>query len=105
MVDLIKKHIKEVVNETWNNANRCEDVKDEIMNAALGLAGEAGEVVDVLKKMFYHRPKNRRDELMVEMGDVYYYMGKLQDLFGFTTEEILEANKVKLFERYEVEGK
>lgn len=102
MSNPIKEHLENVVNPTWNYAERCRDEQDEVMNAALGLVAEAGEVVDIIKKTFYHKPKNRREDLLLELGDVLYYYAKFIDLYGFTLEEILEANKVKLFERYEI---
>lgn len=103
-MSLITQYLKEVVNPTWNYAQRCRDEQDEIMNAALGLASEGGEAADVIKKTFFHKEKNRRNELLLELGDVMYYHTKLSDIYGFTFEEILEANKVKLYERYEING-
>lgn len=101
----IEKHCREVVDLTWNHAKRCRDEQDEVMNAALGLVAEAGEVADIVKKSFFHKPKDRRAELLLELGDVMYYYAKFIDLYGFTLEEILEANKVKLFERYNIDAK
>lgn len=99
----LKTHFKEVVSKLWNASGRCETDKDHFMNAALGLAAEAGEVADIHKKFFFHRAKDGyKDELLLELGDVYFYLLKVQDLWGFTTKEILEANKEKLFARYNV---
>lgn len=103
MAGKLKKHFKEVVSKLWNNSGRCETDKDHFMNAALGLAAEAGEVADIHKKFFYHRQKEGyREELLLELGDVYFYLLKVQDLWGFTTKEILDANRAKLFQRYNV---
>jgi len=99
----LKKHLNEVVNVTWNFAGRCEDVKDEILNAVLGLVGEAGEVADQHKKMMYHvstDPDKHREKLVYELGDVYYYLLKLQDLHGISTKEVLAANRKKLASRH-----
>lgn len=102
-MDIIAEHYEEVVKPTWNAAGRCKAVTEEIMNAALGVAGEAGEVADVIKKSFFHTEKNRREDLKEEIGDVYYYLAVLQHLYGLDTEEILAINKAKLFKRHEVE--
>ena len=102
MPDPLLKHCKEVVNPTWNYAGRCKDFRDEVMNTALGIAGEGGEVADVIKKTFFHAEKYRCEELKLELGDLLYYTSKLMDLYGLTLDEILEANKAKLFERYQV---
>lgn len=107
-MDQLEAHLKNVVNKTWNFAGRCNNIEDEIQNAVLGLAGEAGETADQVKKMLYHTPKpgeHHREKLRYELGDVYYYLLKLQDLMGFTTEEILEANLEKLASRHPELGK
>ena len=98
--DPLAAHLKDVVNVSWNNAGRLRDSQDHIMNAATGLAAEAGEVLDIHKKMFYHRPKDYRLDLVNEIGDVYFYLLKLQELHGITTQEALDANKAKLAVRY-----
>jgi NTP pyrophosphatase (non-canonical NTP hydrolase) len=73
------------------------------MNAVLGLAGEAGEVADQVKKWQYHTEKSfefHREKLVSELGDVYFYLLKLQDLTGITTEECIAANRAKLESRH-----
>jgi len=100
----LKEHYLEVVSRLWNAAERCETDKDHFLNAALGLAAEAGEVADIHKKHFYHKVNDKyREELLLELGDVYFYLLKVQALWGFTTKEILKANKDKLFKRYGVD--
>jgi len=103
-MDPLAKHYKNVVSRTWNFSGRVETPKDDIMNAVLGFGGEAGEVVDIHKKMLYHNPKDRYiEDLKLELGDVCYYMSKILNIYGWTLEEILEANKEKLFERHGIE--
>ena len=99
--DIIQKHLDNEINPRWNWWDKAETEKDEVMNAVIGLAGEAGEVCNVVKKMYFHdeRP-GRKEALLLELGDVYFYLAKVQDLFGFTTAEVLNANKEKLEERF-----
>lgn len=96
----LEKHLKDVVNKCWNYAGKAKSWQDEVMNAVLGLAGEAGEVADLHKKMFYHSEKDRTLELINELGDVCYYLVKVMDLHGITLEQVLAANKEKLMARY-----
>lgn len=96
----LEKHLREVVDRTWNAANRCKTWDDHVWNAVSGLAGEAAEVLDVHKKMYFHAEKDRREEILLELGDVCFYLPKVIELHGFSLEEVLEANKVKLFKRY-----
>jgi NTP pyrophosphatase (non-canonical NTP hydrolase) len=64
--------------------------------------GEAGEVADAHKKLWFHAPKDRLHDIKLELGDVLYYQSKLHNIYGVTMEELLAMNKAKLFERYEV---
>ena len=98
----LEAHLHEVVNVTWNYAGRLEGWKDHVLNAVMGLAGEAAEVLDEHKKLLFHAEKDRSEEIKLELGDVCYYLGKTLDLHGLTLEEVLEANKKKLFERHGV---
>lgn len=96
----LDRHLHEVVNVSWNYAKRIETWQDHVMNAVLGLGGEAGEIVDLHKKLFYHTEKDRRDELINELGDLCFYLAKVMELHGITLEECLEANMVKLQARH-----
>lgn len=96
----LEKHLREVVDRTWNFAGKCKTWDDHVLNAAMGLAGEAGEVLDVHKKHYFHADKDRRAEVREELGDVCFYLPKAIELWGFTLEECCEDNKVKLFSRY-----
>ena len=48
---------------------------DRLRNATLGIAGEAGEIVDVVKKFLYHGKSSEetRAKLEGEIGDLFYY--------------------------------
>lgn len=76
--------------------------KEAITNATFGLAGEAGEIADLIKKMFFHGKdiNETRAKLLLEFGDLLFYLDWLSDLAGFTLEEIAIANKIKLERRF-----
>lgn len=98
-----KQHLDEVINPCWNYAGRCDTHKDEVMNAVLGLGGEAGEIVDQVKKMFYHTQKPdpfHKEKLISELGDSFFYHIKFMDLLGITLDEVLAANRAKLQSRH-----
>lgn len=100
-MNLLDNHYEEVIKPTWNYAKRIHTANDDWSNAALGLAGEAGETVDTIKKMLYHTAdKDYTEALKKELGDVIYYWNKVRMLAGFTVKEILEANKEKLSSRH-----
>lgn len=71
-----------------------------ILNGALGLAGEAGEVSDIIKKWIFHEKRLNEEHLKKELGDVMWYIALICDSFGFSLDEILQMNVNKLMARY-----
>jgi NTP pyrophosphatase (non-canonical NTP hydrolase) len=71
----------------------------ELIECGLGLAGEAGEVVDVLKKHVIHGQPLDKEALTKEMGDLYNYLSMLSYRTGISFETIREANVRKLAAR------
>lgn len=67
---------------------------------ALGLAGEAGEVCDLLKKVHGHGKAYDADKMKKELGDVLWYLANLASAHGFNLSEVAEANVEKLQARY-----
>jgi NTP pyrophosphatase (non-canonical NTP hydrolase) len=103
----LKRHLNEVINPSWNFSGRLQN-RDHEMNAVVGLASEAGEVLDVMKKAWFHDEKPRdfiRKKLVLELGDVVYYLLKTMDLFDISMKEVLEGNRAKLESRHPELGK
>ena len=73
---------------------------ESLKNAAFGLSGESGEVVDLLKKFFYQGQELDLVHLMLEIGDVFYYLYWIGMLLDIDIAEIYFANIEKLNERY-----
>lgn len=67
---------------------------------AMGLAGEAGEVVDLLKKALGHGTTLNRSEVGRELGDVIWYAVAIGLDLGLPLEEIMRLNEEKLRARY-----
>lgn len=71
-----------------------------LLHLALGISGEAGEVVDAVKKTaIYNKPLDR-DNIIEELGDLEFYMEGLRQAIGVTREEVIESNVQKLGKRY-----
>lgn len=66
----------------------------------LGLAGEAGEVADLLKKKYGHGKDVPRENIAKELGDVGWYQNAIADSFGYTAEDIATTNSDKLRARH-----
>ena len=67
---------------------------------AMGLAGEAGEVVDYLKKVLGHGHSVDIDHLKKELGDVLWYVSAVAESFDIELEDVGCENIVKLRKRY-----
>lgn len=72
----------------------------ELLNGALGLTGESGEVADLIKKYLFHGHDLDKDELVKELGDVCWYVALLCHAIGVSLEEIMSRNIEKLKKRY-----
>lgn len=72
----------------------------ELINGALGLTGEAGEVSDIIKKHVFHGHDLDKDEIIKELGDVCWYVALLSHAIGVPLEDILQTNVDKLKRRY-----
>ena len=74
--------------------------RERLLNDALGLAGEAGEVADYLKKVLFHGHEMNPEEVIKECGDVLWYVTDMLDSLGYTLLYAAEKNKEKLRKRY-----
>lgn len=73
---------------------------DMLRNAAYGLNGESGEVIDLLKKHEFQGHELDREKLIDEAGDVCWYIALLGSALGVSLEEIMQRNVDKLKRRY-----
>ena len=76
------------------------DDENEMIGAALGLAGETGEVIDYIKKFLFQGKPWDKNKLIEELGDVRWYLEYMCISVGTTLEEVEEANVNKLRKRY-----
>ncbi len=67
---------------------------------ALGLAGEAGEVIDLMKKEIGHGHPADPLKVAVELGDVLWYVANLADAYGLSLSDVATMNIDKLRARY-----
>lgn len=71
---------------------------DELAMCALGLAGETGEAVEVIKKYLRDGTLDR-ENLVKELGDLMYYWARLCAMFELRPEDVIKANVEKLTDR------
>lgn len=73
---------------------------EHLMNGALGLAGEAGEVADIVKKATFQGHTINREHIAKELGDVCWYIAETATAIGYDLETIMHMNIDKLMKRY-----
>lgn len=71
-----------------------------ILDGCLGLAGEVGEFVDLVKKWIFHEHPIDEEHLKKELGDICWYVALICFCFGWDLQEILDLNIRKLEQRY-----
>ena len=71
-----------------------------MLHMVLGISGEAGELLDAIKKAAIYRKPLDRANVIEELGDLEFFMQGLRDSLGITREQCLEANIIKLSRRY-----
>ncbi len=80
--------------------NPALDKKDVLINGVMGLCGEAGEAIDIVKKHLAQGHELERDALIKELGDVAWYLAETAYALGVPLEEVCQRNIDKLKARY-----
>jgi NTP pyrophosphatase (non-canonical NTP hydrolase) len=71
-----------------------------LIHMVMGISGEAGELLDAVKKRAIYRKPLDLDNVIEELGDLEFYMEGLRGALGISRGETLAANMAKLAKRY-----
>ena len=74
--------------------------KDVLINGVMGLCGESGEAIDIVKKWLAQGHDLDRERLAKELGDIAWYLAETAYALDIPLEDILKANIEKLAKRY-----
>ena len=74
--------------------------ENQLINGAMGLCGESGEFMDLLKKQMFHGHEMDKEHMAKELGDIAWYLATAADALGYDLETILQMNVDKLLARY-----
>ena len=80
--------------------NPALDEKDGLINSVMGLCGESGEAIDIVKKWLAQGHELDKEHLAKELGDIAWYLAEAATALGIPLEDILAANIEKLKKRY-----
>ena len=101
MIDSITEYAR-LANITLADRVRKNNMLVEL-NAATGIASEAGEINEITKKRYFHdHPNTPETELHMkkELGDLVWYWALMCYAYGFEPAEVLQVNIDKLKARY-----
>ena len=76
------------------------DKKDVLINGVMGLCGESGEAIDIVKKWLAQGHSLDREKLAKELGDIAWYLAETAYAMDLPLEDILQGNLDKLAKRY-----
>lgn len=76
------------------------DKRDVLINGVMGLCGEAGEAIDLVKKHLHQGHALDREGLLKELGDIAWYLSETAYALDADLESVLKGNIDKLRRRY-----
>ena len=80
--------------------NPALDKKDVLINGVMGLCGESGEAIDIVKKWLAQGHELDKEKLAKELGDIAWYLAESATALDLNLEDVFQANIEKLKKRY-----
>ena len=92
--------INEYQNLAMRTLNPDLSPRDVLINSVMGLCGESGEAIDIVKKWLAQGHELDRAHLIKELGDVAWYLAEAATALDIPLEQIMQGNIEKLKSRY-----
>ena len=80
--------------------NPALNKKDVLINGVMGLCGESGEAIDIVKKWLAQGHELDKQKLAKELGDIAWYLAETATALDMDLEDVFSANIEKLRKRY-----
>ncbi|MEE0966654.1 MAG: nucleoside triphosphate pyrophosphohydrolase family protein [Bacilli bacterium] len=80
--------------------NKDLNKKDILINGVMGLCGESGEAIDIVKKHLAQGHHLDKEHLIKELGDIAWYLAETAYALDVNLEEVFQLNIDKLKKRY-----
>ena len=74
--------------------------KEILVNGVMGLNGESGEVIDIVKKHMFQGHELDKEKIKKELGDVMWYVAEVCEALDLSLDEVMEGNIEKLRKRF-----
>lgn len=95
-----KDMVSMLVKDPWIIKSELTVANCNLIHMILGISGEAGELLDAIKKIAIYNKNIDRENVIEELGDIEFYMEGLRQALSITREECLDHNIKKLSQRY-----
>ena len=93
-------NINEYQKLAMTTLNPALEQKDVLINGVMGLCGESGEAIDLVKKHLAQGHELDTERLAKELGDIAWYLAETATAIGYDLDDILQMNLEKLKKRY-----
>lgn len=80
--------------------NPALDKKDVLINSVMGLCGESGEAIDIVKKWLMQGHELDKEHLVRELEDVAWYLAEAATALDIPLEAVFQGNLDKLRQRF-----
>ena len=92
--------INEYQNLAMKTLNKNLKKEDVLINGVMGLCGESGEVIDIVKKHLHQGHQLNKEDIIKELGDVAWYLAEVAYAIDVDLETVLTKNIEKLKKRF-----
>lgn len=92
--------VNEYQQKAMRTLNPSLDQKDVLINSVMGLCGESGEAIDIVKKWLMQGHELDKEHLIKELGDVAWYLAEAATALDVPLEAIFQSNLDKLEKRF-----
>lgn len=92
--------INEYQNLAMKTLNKNLKKEDVLINGVMGLCGESGEVIDIVKKHLHQGHQLNKEDIIKELGDVAWYLAEVAYAIDVDLETVLIKNIEKLKKRF-----
>ena len=83
----------------WVEGKIVTEGETRLVENTLGLVGEAGEVAEKIKKLLRDNTKVSPEDIVLELGDITFYVTSIANYFHSDLTEVIQANMDKLNSR------
>lgn len=92
--------VNEYQKAAMEKLNPALDKKDVLINSVMGLCGESGEAIDIVKKWLMQGHELDKAHLIKELGDVAWYLAEAATALDVPLEAVFQGNLDKLRQRF-----